>query len=512
MALLKSIMTISGHTMISRILGYVRESLIATYVGANAITDALNIAIKIPSLFRRLFAEGAFNAAFVPMFSGNLATKGKQSAKVFAEHSIVILGLFLTVMVLVIELFMPEFIGLLAAGFSKTPERLELAIEFTRITFPFILFISISAILGGVLNSLEKFAAPAAAASIGNLCIIFVIYFFVNSGKSPGHVLSWGVLFSSICQLAWLYFFCAYAGMPLKFRVPKLTPEMKEFFRKLLPGMVGAGILQINLVVDMRLCSYLPEASVSYLNLADRINQFPLSMVGVAMGVALLPLLSKQLRQGNLNEAITTQNRATELVLFLTLPAAIAFVIYADLFVSLLYGYGKFLDHPGNIPQTARTLAAFSFGLPAYVMVKVFSSTFFARSDTLTPVIIGLISVVVNIVINLYLMGPYQHVGIAMGTAIASWINAILLIIVLQKRRMFVFDSQFLSRIPKILCASAIMGVVIYCIQPYFDVYIVGGSVLGKIDVLFALLFASAISFLTPAYFLKCIDLKNIRK
>ena len=512
MALLKSIMTISGHTMISRILGYVRESLIATYVGANAITDALNVAIKIPSLFRRLFAEGAFNAAFVPIFSGDLATKGKGSAKIFAEHAIMILLIFLTIMVVLAEFFMPQVIGFLAAGFMKTPERLQLSLEFTRITFPFILFISISAILGGVLNSLERFAAPASAASIGNLCIIFIIYFFVNSGKSPGHIVSWGVLLSSICQLSWLYFFCAYAGIPLKIRIPKLTPQMKEFFRKLLPGMFGAGILQINLVVDMRLCSYLPEASISYLNLADRINQFPLSMVGVAMGVALLPLLSRQVRQGNFDEAIATQNRATELVLFLTLPAAIAFVIYPELFVSLLYGYGKFLDHPGNIIQTSRTLAAFSFGLPAYVMVKVFSSTFFARSDTVTPVVIGLISVVMNIAINLYLMTLYQHVGIAIGTAIASWINAILLIIVLQKRHMFIFDSQFLSRIPKILCASTIMGVVIYCIQPYFEVYIIGGSVLVKIGVLFALFFVSATSFLIPAYFLKLADLKNIRK
>jgi putative peptidoglycan lipid II flippase len=234
--------------------------------------------------------------------------------------------------------------------------------------------------------------------------------------------------------------------------------------------------------------------------------------VGVAMGVALLPLLSKQLRQGNVSEAITTQNRATELVLFLTLPATIVFIMYSDLFVTLLYGYGKFIEHPGNVIQTSRTLAAFSLGLPAYVLVKVFSSTFFARTDTVTPVVIGIISIIINIIVNLFLMGPYQHVGIAIGTAISSWINAFLLVIILKMRKLMVFDRHFFFVLPKILISSTIMGVVIYCIQPYFAVYVIDGSVLGKIGVLSTLILAGSISFLVPAYFLKCIDLKNIRK
>ena len=510
MALMRSMMTVGGHTMISRILGYARDNILAQVIGAGAVTDAFFMALKLPSIFRRLFAEGAFNAAFVPMFAGNLAAKGKQSAKVFAEHAIMILALFLLFMVISVECFMPEFVKILAPGFEKTPERLMYTIEFTRITFPFILFISVSAILGGILNSLDRFAAPASAQSVGNLIIIGALYFFSHYAVNAGYIAAWGALASSLAQFVWLYFFCVLAGVPIKLRVPKLTPEVKEFFKKLLPGMVGAGVVQINLLVDVWLGSYLPEASISYLNYADRVNQFPLGIIGVAMGVALLPLLTKQIRQGEIAEAVFTQNRATEFALLLTIPAAVAIMIYADSFVALLYGYGKFLEHASNIDQTAYTLGAFCVGLPAYVLIKVFSSSFFARQDTVTPVAIGSISVLVNLVINWQLMKYYQHVGIALGTAIASWVNVILLAGILKRRKMMILDRQLLTSTPKILLSAGIMGVLIYYIEPYFGGAIIQGAFWEKMFILSILLVVGLIGFLLPAYFLKAIDPKGM--
>lgn len=512
MSLIKSIATVGGHTMISRVLGYIRDSLIAYYVGANAVSDAIQMSIKIPSLFRRLFAEGAFNAAFVPMFSGELATKGKESAKNFAEQSIVILSLFLITLVALVEIFLPEFVGLLAPGLEKTSIRFTLILEYTRITFPFIIFISMCAILGGVLNSLERFAAPASASSIGNLCIITTLYLFVNAGKTPGHVVSWGFLLCSILQFIWLYTFCVASGMKLKLRKPKITPQMKEFFQKLLPGMIGAGILQINVLVDTMMCSYLPVASISYVSNADRINQLPLGIVGVAMGIVLLPLLSKQFRQELFEEAISTQNRATELVLLLTVPSAVALYIYAQPFVAFLYGHGKFMENPQNVIQTANTLSAFCLGLPAYVLVKVFSSSFFARRDTVTPVIIGLISVLINICINLLLMDKYQHVGIAFGTAVASWVNVILLFMILKKRKSIVLDAHTLSTIPKILISAFIMGIVIYFAQPYFIENIEQKTFFYKMLIVITLITIGVASFFIPSYFLKCINLNNVIK
>ena len=510
MSLMRSMLTVGGHTMIGRILGYVRDGLSANLLGAGILSDAFLYAVKIPGLFRRLFAEGSFNSSFVPIFAGTVATQGKQQAKIFAEHAITILAIFLTLLVLLVEFFMSDFISFMAPGLLKTPETFRYAIEFTHITFPFIIFISMSAILGGILNSVDRFAAPASAQSIGNLLIIFFFIFLVGSTETPGHLAAWGNLGAGISQFFWLYFFCAYAGIILKFRIPKFTPQIKEFFKKLLPGMIGSGVVHINLFVDLWLSSSLPEKGITYFNYAERVSQLPLSIIGVAIGIALLPMLTKQIRQDKLKEAIFTQNRATEFVLLCTIPIAIGLMIYSNAFVGLIYGHGKFLEHSGNIPQTAYALCGFCIGIPAYVLMKVFSSTFFARKDTTTPVIIGLISVISNFVLNWYLMQYYQHVGIAIGTSIASWINALLLAASLKNKKMMIIDQQLIKNTPKILLSATIMGTVIYYIEPYFSNYAPSIGFFGKALTLSLLVSIATITFLIPAYLLKCIDTKSM--
>ncbi len=510
MSLMRSMLTVGGHTMIGRLLGYVRDGLSANILGAGILSDAFLLAVKIPGIFRRLFAEGAFNSSFVPIFSGTMATQGKQEAKLFAEHSITILAIFLTILVIGIEYFMPIFISFMTPGLLKTPEKLKYVIEFTHITFPFIIFISMSAILGGILNSIDRFAAPASAQSIGNLLIIIFFIFLVGFTQTPGHLAAWANLGAGVIQFIWLYFFCAYAGIILKFRIPKFTPQVKEFFKKLLPGMIGAGVVHINLYVDLLLSSYLPEGGVTYFNYAERVSQLPLSIIGVAIGIALLPMLTKQMRQNELKEAIFTQNRATEFVLLCTIPIAIGLMVYSDGFVALIYGHGKFLEHSGNIHQTAYALCGFCVGIPAYVLMKVFSSTFFARKDTTTPLIIGLISVVANFVLNWYLMQYYQHVGIAIGTSIASWINALLLAAVLKKKNMMVIDAQLKKNTPKILISATIMGILIYYIEPYFLESMISGGFVWKAFALTLLVSIATAAFLIPAHLLKCVDTKSM--
>lgn len=508
MALMRSMMTVGGHTMISRVLGHVRDAVSANILGAGVLSDAVLIAIKIPGLFRRLFAEGAFNSAFVPIFAGELASKGKQQAKVFAEHAVMVMFLLLTAIVLMVEFFTPQFVNFLAPGFLKTPERLQYAIEFTRITFPYIIFISMSAIFGGVLNSMDRFAAPASAQSIGNLLIIFFYVFLAGITQTGGHLAAWGNLGSGIIQFFWLYFFCVHAKIPLKIRMPRLTPQVKEFFKKLLPGMIGAGVAQINLIVDIWLSSTLPEGSVTYINYGERVSQLPLSIIGVAMGIVLLPMLTKQLRQEELDKALFTQNRATEFVLLASVPVAVALMLCSYAFTSLIYGHGKFVDHPGHLIQTSQTLAAFCIGMPAYTLMKVFSSSFFARKDTTTPVVIGLISVGVNFAINWHLMQYYQHVGIAIGTSIASWFNALLLAAFLKKKKMMVLDAQLIRNTPKILISAAIMGMSVYFVQSFLQVHQAGFFL--KFGSLLILMAVATVTFIIPAKLMKCLDVKSM--
>jgi putative peptidoglycan lipid II flippase len=347
--------------------------------------------------------------------------------------------------------------GVVAGGFVDEPEKFQLAVDFARLTFPYLLFVSLSAMLGGILNTLEKFAAAAAAPILLNIVLIGAL-----SGVAlgwlpdPGLALSWGVLIAGVGQFVWLAAMCSRTGlMPL---VPRLVfgPRVKRLFMLMGPGILGAGVYQINVLIGVRLATELPEGSVSFLYFADRVNQLPLGVVGAAVGVALLPLLSRQLRAGDTDAARDSQNRAIEFAMLLTVPAAAALLIVADPIVTVLFQRGAF--DAADAAATGAALAAFALGLPAYVLIKALAPGFFAREDTATPVKIAAVSLVVNVALALALMPTLAHVGIALATAVSAWINAGLLAVILYRRGLLEPDRRLVTRLVRISISALLMA------------------------------------------------------
>ena len=459
MALLRSVATVGGYTMASRVLGFVRDMLTAQFLGAGPVADAFFIAFRLPNLFRSFFAEGAFSAAFVPIFAGMIAKEGKRPAKLFAEEALAALTAFLFFFVVVCEIFTPQLLHLLAPGFAAEPEKFRLTVTFTRITFPYLLFISLVALQGGVLNSVERFAAVAATPVLLNVFLIGALLWF---RPVSGEALSWAVTAAGFAQFAWLMVSCHRAGLALHFPRPRWTPAVKRLVKLMLPGIFGAGVTQLNLVISTAFASLLAEGSVSHLYYADRLNQLPLGVVGIAVGTAILPPLSRHIRSGDEPAATATQNRGLELALLLTLPAAVALGVLAAPILEALFERGAF--GPAEVRATAGALAAYAFGLPAFVLVKVLAPAFFARHDTRTPVKIALAGMGANLVLTLGLglaLG-WGTTGIALATSGAGWVNALALLWLLHRRAHFTLDARSRSRIPRIAAASVIMGLVLW--------------------------------------------------
>lgn len=456
MSILRTVATVGGFTMISRVTGFVRDVLIAAILGASPIADAFFIAFKLPNFFRRLTAEGAFTIAFVPMFVGLLESDGKTVALRFAEEAFAVMVAVLLAFCVGIIMFMPQVMTVLAPGFVDTPERFDLAVDLTRITFVYLPLISLVALLGGVLNSIGKFAAMASAPILLNLILISSLAVFAEALGTPGHVLAWGVVGAGFAQLLWLLEACRRSQVLPQWRVPRWTPRVGGLFRLMLPAMLGAAVVQINLLVDVILASTLPVGSVSFLYYADRVNQLPLGVVGVAIGTALLPNLSRQIRAGKDIEAQDSQNRGLELGMLLTLPAAAGLMVLARPIVHVLFERGAF--SPEAVDQTALALAAYAAGLPAFVLIKVFQPGFFARQDTKTPVKVAAFAVVLNLILNLILMQYYAHVGLAMATAISAWVNAAALALLLNRSGYYSIHNRATSRVARTLAASGVMA------------------------------------------------------
>jgi putative peptidoglycan lipid II flippase len=456
MALLRSVATVGSYTLVSRIFGFLRDILTAALLGAGPVADAFFVALRLPNLFRSLFAEGAFSAAFVPLFAGTMAQSGKAEARLFAEDVLAVLLTALLAFVLVCEIFMPAVMSAIAPGFSDEPGKFRLAVELARINFPYLLFIALVALQGGVLNSLDRFAAPAATPIFLNLFLIAVLLLSKRFDWHDGHALAWAVCAAGFAQFLWLMFSCSRAGVALRLPVPRLTAGVRRTLAIMAPGAFGAGVTQINLLISTMLASTLASGSVSFLYYADRLNQFPLGVVGIAVGTAILPPLSRQLRHGDLGAAIATQNRGLELALLLTLPAAIALAALAVPILAVLFQRGAF--GPADTAATANALAAYAAGLPAFVLVKVVAPAFFARHDTRTPVNLAVAAMIVNLSLTLMLMRPLAHVGIALATSAAGWINALGLLALLVRRGHFALDRRARRNLPRIAAAALAMG------------------------------------------------------
>lgn len=456
MNLLRAITTVGGYTMMSRVFGLVRDVLVASVLGAGTVADCYFVALRLPNLFRRLFAEGAFTAAFVPIFSGLVETEGKAAAKTFADQAFSVLAVVLLAFTALFEAAMPWAMYGLAPGFDAVAGKVELATELSRITFPYLLFISLVSLQSGVLNSLGRFAAAAAAPILLNLTMIAALLGLAPLMETAGHALSWGLAAAGIIQLAWLAHHCRRVGLPIRLVRPRLTPQVRMLGRRIFPVVFGASLYQINQLIGTILASLLAEGAISYLSYADRIAQVPFGVIGVAVGTALLPMLSRQIKAGNSEVALHTQNRGLEFALLLTLPSAAALIVIAGPIISVLFERGNF--GASDAAATAATLAAYASGLPAYVLVRVLAPGFFAREDTVTPVRVAAASMVANIILNLILMQAFAYVGIALAASLAAWMNAGLLWVILRQRAFLKMDVQLKRRLPRIVLAALLMA------------------------------------------------------
>ncbi len=506
MNLVKSTGTFGFYTIISRLLGYLRDVLIAIFLGTSFLADAFFVAFRIPNTFRRLFAEGTFNSAFVPSYMSELV-KNKSRSNKFANDVFNLLFLVLFFLVLIIEIFMPIFVGLIAPGFVEDNKKFELATTLTRITFPFLLFVSLSSFFGAILNSHNKFAAASAAPIILNVVLIIILLFGRYLGDELIYYLSYGISLAGLLQLIFLYRFVKkyyVINFVLKF---KITHKVKIFFKKLLPSIFSSGVTQINILVGTIIASFQTSA-VSYLYYADRIYQINLAIAGIAIGIVVLPQLSKHVHQKKKEKILLIQNKALELSMFLSIPASVALVIGSEQIISALFGYGSFTTD--SALNASKALYYFGLGLPAFALIKVFSTFFFANHDTKTPFYISLVSVLLNILISVYFFRDIGFIIIPIATTISSWFNSLILFIYLKNNNLFEFNKTFFKQFVKIIFASIIMGIFFQYLILLFENQLSYAYFFKSAYLLLCVLF-TIIFYFAVSYFIKAFNYQDIK-
>ncbi len=514
MNLVRATATIGGLTLVSRVAGFLRDMLMARFVGAGMASDAFLIAFRLPNLFRALFAEGAFAAAFVPMFNRQVGADGGDlvAAKRFAEDVLAVLLPVLVIFTALMVVFAGPVVWALTGGFpDASPQKFVLAVDFTRLTFPYLLLISLVSLMGGILNSIQRFWVNAAAPILLNLALIAGLLFFHGADDvTTARVQALCVSIAGILQFGWLLWACLRADIKLKLRAPHLGAKVRQLLAIVWPAVLGAGAVQFNLLISTALAArFLPEGAVSFLYYADRLNQLPLGLIGIGVGTALLPALSRQLGAGNDAVAMHTQNRAIELVLLLTLPAAAALTVSATPIIRVLLEHGRF--NVADTGATAAALAAFSLGLPAYVLIKVLTPGFHARQDTKMPVRIAVASMLVNLAGNLALIWRFGHVGIALSTAVAAWVNAGALWWVLRQRGHFIVDARLRRTLPRLVAAAAIMVAALVGLGGLVAPWL-GAGLIVRVAALALLLGAGGLAYLLAARLLGLFSLAELRR
>jgi putative peptidoglycan lipid II flippase len=461
MNLLKATGTIGGLTMVSRIAGFAREMLMARIMGANAVTDAFLVAFRLPNTFRRLFGEGAFSAGFVPLFSQRLQGEdGAAEAKRFSEEVLAVFLPTLILFTLVFEVIMGPFVALLS-GYAG--EQLALATFLTQITFPYLILISLVSLFAGILNSLARFTAAAFAPALLNFAMLAALLLVPEGRELSATALAIGVTAGGVIQLALLLVATKRAGISLRIRRPRITPGVRQFVRVVVPATLGAGVYQIAAFIDTFFLTRIGEGAVSWFNYADRLNQLPLGVIGAALGTAILPQVSRFVGANDPGKAARVQADAMELASFLCLPAAIALAVSAGPLVSALFQAGRF--DAEDSAATALTLSIIVMGLPAYVLVKVLTPGFYARQDTATPVKTAAVVLIANVLLNFVLIPPFGIAGLAAAMAICSWLNCVILYVILHRRGHFRIEAWLLSRIARQLVAGAAMAAALWGIK-----------------------------------------------
>lgn len=487
MKLMKAMATVAGMTFLSRILGFVRDILTAAVMGAGPLADAFVVALKLPNLFRRISAEGAFSVSFVPLFSESIEKDGRNQAIAMARNMMGWMFVILSVFTALAMVFMPYIVMAIAPGFAVDDVRYETAVELSRVTFPYLLMISLASLIGGVMNTMERFAAYAFVPVLFNLALIGALLCNDSIWQSPAHALAWGVLIAGFLQFGWMFFYARHHGVTMIPALPKIDVKVKRLGWLMTPGIIGAGVYHLNLFADMIIASFLPGGSIAYLYYADRLQQLPLGVVGIAVGTALLPLLSRALSAGRHIEAQNLFNRALEAVLVLSLPAATALMIAAEPIIRSLFHYGAFTAE--DAAMTSLVLGCYAVGLPAYIAARVFQSACFARQDTKTPVKIAALCSGLNIILALIFSRFIGVAGIALATGLVGWVQIAVLYRVMRKQGRLDFDDRLIRNFGKIIASCAVMGGGIYgFVMAAGDVFAAAGmmrimSLIGLITV-----------------------------
>ena len=461
MNLVKATGTIGGLTLVSRIAGFAREMLMSRIMGASAAADAFFVAFRLPNTFRRLFGEGAFSAGFVPLYAQRLhGENGEVEAKKFSEEVLAVFLPTLVLFTLFFEIIMPLFVAAIS-GYDG--EKLALATFLTRITFPYLLLISLVSLFSGILNSLSRFTAAAFAPALLNLAMLIALIFVPIGGDVSATALAIAVTAGGVLQMGLLWAAAKRAGVSLALRRPRMTPGVRQFVRVVIPATLGAGVYQISAFIDTFFLARLGTGSLSYFNYADRLNQLPLGVIGAALGTAILPQVSRHVGAGEPAKAAHVQAQAAELAMLLCLPAALALSVASGPLISALFEGGRFTAQDAAI--TAMTLAIIVTGLPAYVLVKVLTPGFYSRQDTATPVKTAGVTLIANVLLNFALIPPFGIAGLAAAIAICSWLNCLMLYVILHRRGHFRIEGWLASRIAKQLFAGAAMAGALWLVK-----------------------------------------------
>jgi putative peptidoglycan lipid II flippase len=511
MSMLKSMATVSGFTLLSRVLGLVREILIGRYLGTGGTADAFVAAFRFPNMFRRIFGEGAFNAAYVPLFARELEEHGEDAARQFASRAFTILALILGVGTLIAIPLMPAIMWVFAHGFVKDPAKFDTTVALARIMFSYLLCMALSAHLSGTLNTIKVFAMPAFAPVLLNILFITALlvvvpaFGLIGQFHEIGLVISWAVFAAGFAQLFALYITCWRKGIHVRPVAPAITPRIRRLGILMVPGILAAGIQQLNLLVGTVIAS-VQEGALSYLYYSDRIYQLPLGMIGIAFGIVLLPDIARRLRGGDESGAVRSISRGMEFAMLLTLPAAVAMIAIPVPIIATIFERGEFTSD--GTKQTAAALAGFALGLPGYVLIKVLQPGYFAREDTKRPMIMAAITVAVNIAVSLALFPVYGHVGIAAATAISAWVNVVLLVRGL--RGFWRLDGALLAKIMRMLTASMTMGIALWSLHGMIDHWFDGGFLWKVIGL--ALLVGSGVAvYFAAAIAMKATSLRELK-
>ena len=506
MNLLSSTSIFSFFTLISRILGYLRDILIAFFLGASIFADAFFVAFRLPNTFRRLFAEGTFNAAFIPSYT-SVKVENKKKGKKFADDILGSLLLILILIVTIVEIFTPYLVYIIAPGFVENDLKFNLAIELTRITFPFLLFVSLSSFFSGILNSNNKFAAAAAAPIILNMVLILSLVASYKLNLNFAKLLSYGVTLAGMLQLIFLIF------VTLKFYKPTLSLKLKAdrkvkfFFKKLIPSIFSSGVTQINILIGTIIASF-ETGAVSYLYYADRIYQINLAIAGIAVGTVSLPALSKAFNNKNLKKLSDIQSKSFELSLLLSIPASIGLIIASEEIVNSLFGYGSFSEE--DVKLTADALKYFGYGVPAFALVKILSNFFFARDNTKTPLYVSVSMVIINIFISVSLFSSYGFIIIPVATSIAAWIGVLIYIYLLNKKKSLLLNIQLIPNSLKILASTIIMSLILVIALNNYSDYL-DYTYKFKAIYLLSIVGFTGIVYLISCYLFGMLKIKNYK-